>query len=260
MNEEIKFATHVLCFGQDKWIERNIKNAYPHVDKIYLSYSELPWSYNKESKELFRTETNLDFLEPYMDKVELISGEWDTEEEQRNACSSKAKEDGIDFLFIQDADEFYFHDGFEEMKRSIVKNPSYDTYRCPCYTFWKDVNILTSPEGNFVTGYLYACINLKTNSEFVNKRATKIGRVFDIHSTICYHMSNVLSDEEMYRKVKTWAHHHDFDVDRWYENVWMKWTPEMKNLHPVQPHGWREAVPFVEELPEVISDLGVYKK
>ena len=60
------------CFGQDKWIERNIKNSYPHVDKIYLAYSELPWS--TRGKKFFRLKTNLDFLQPYLDKVELISG------------------------------------------------------------------------------------------------------------------------------------------------------------------------------------------
>jgi hypothetical protein len=35
-------------------------------------------------------------------------------------------------------------------------------------------------------------------------------------------------------------------VDGWFENVWLKWTPEladvMENLHPTHPQVWKRAV------------------
>jgi hypothetical protein len=46
-----KFATMVMVFGQERWIMRNIENAYPHVDQIYLMYSKLPWNYNPKARE-----------------------------------------------------------------------------------------------------------------------------------------------------------------------------------------------------------------
>jgi hypothetical protein len=35
----------MLYFNQDKWILKTIENCGPFVDKIYVAWSEKPWSY-----------------------------------------------------------------------------------------------------------------------------------------------------------------------------------------------------------------------
>ena len=93
----MKIATHVVLFGQDKWIMKNIENSYPHVDKIYIAYSEKPWGYNPKARNIYKNSFDLNIIKnsQYIDKITIIEGDWLTEEAQRNACVNKAKEDEI---------------------------------------------------------------------------------------------------------------------------------------------------------------------
>lgn len=259
----IKFATHVLAFGQDKWIMKNIENSYNHVDKIYIAYSEVPWNYNSKARVDFNSKMDLDIIKnsKFYDKIEIIEGIWDTEEDQRNSCVDMAIKDGIDYLFIHDADEFYHHGDFEKMKLTIKQNPSYKIYRCPWYNFWKDMKITIKENGDKIAGYPDICINLKKGTRFFNKRTAYNNKIekasnicFNINDVICYHLSYVLSDEEILKKLKTWGHTNDFNTDKWYNEIWLSWHSEMTNLHPVQPIEWFKAIDFYGELPEVLKN------
>jgi hypothetical protein len=129
----MKFATHVLVFNQDKWILKNLENSYPHVDRIYISYSKRPWIYNRNARKVYENNFDLSLItnSPFADKITIIKGVWDLDEEQRNACLARAREDGMDFLLIHDADEFYTHAGFEKLLHEIEKDPEYDYYTTP---------------------------------------------------------------------------------------------------------------------------------
>ncbi len=252
----MKFATHVLCFGQDKWIMKNIQNAYPHVDKIYIAYSDKPWNYNPNARNLHSISMDLSEIKKsqYADKVEIIEGVWDTEEAQRNACVDAAKRDGIDYLFIHDADEFYTHQDFQKMIQWITSHPNFSLYRCPWYNFWKTSNLITIKEdGEMVAGYPDICINLNMNMRFQNKRTATKDNIGIINDVICYHMSYVLTDEEVKRKLETWGHTNDFDIYKWYENKWLNWNENSTGLHPIQPNAWYKAINFNGELPEVLQ-------
>ena len=146
--KNMKFATHIVLFGQDKWIMKNIENSYPHVDRIYIAYSEKPWGYNPNARNTYHNSFDLNMIKQskYVDKITIIEGDWLTEEAQRNACAIQAKLDGIDYLMIHDADEFYFHDDFEKMKIFITNNPNYDVYTCGCISFWKSFKYITVPQ------------------------------------------------------------------------------------------------------------------
>lgn len=254
----MKFATHIVLFGQDKWIMKNIENAYPHVDMIYIAYSEKPWGYNPAARNMYKNSIDLSKIRKsrFIDKITIIEGDWLTEESQRNACVDKAKADGIDYLMIHDADEFYFHDGFEQIKLFIINHLGYDIYTCGWISFWKTFKYITVP--NLLTkivGNPQIFINLKNGVKFERKRKPSGNNIIDIPNVICYHASYVLTDVELQEKLKTWGHHNDFDVDGWYNNVWLKWTPNMINMHPVNPPAWYKAVEFNEELPEVLKDF-----
>lgn len=260
----MKIATHVLVFGQDKWLMRNLENAYPHVDRIYLSAGWQPWTYNPQARSKYKNTFHANLvLEPafdkYRDKIVVISANWDTEEQQRNDCAEQAAKDGMDYLIIHDADEFYFHDQFRDIIQHIKENPDHDYYNIAWYCFWKSFNyILLDRGGDKIAGYPEFAINLKRGVRFESKRRpNKRGDVFTIAPSvgICYHGSYVLTDEELLQKINTWGHTNDFNKDLWYNEVWLKWKPEMMNLHLVSPSAWSQAVEFKGELPEVIKDL-----
>lgn len=253
----MKIATHVVLFGQEKWIMKNIENSYPHVDRIYIAYSEKPWGYNPQARNIYKNSFDLNKIREskFVDKITIIEGDWLTEEEQRNACANQAFIDGIDYLMIHDADEFYFHDSFEQMKNFIINYPTYDVYTCGWVSFWKTFKYITVPQNlNKIVGHPQIFINLKNGVRFQRKRTPKGNRIINIPNVVCYHASYVLTDNELKEKLKTWGHHNDFNVDAWYNNVWLKWTPTMMNMHPVNPSAWHKAVEYNEELPEVIKE------
>jgi hypothetical protein len=253
----MKFATHIVLFGQDKWIMKNIENSYPHVDRIYIAYSELPWNYNPTARQEYKNSFDLNIIRQskFNNKIVIIEGDWLSEEDQRNACVNQAKSDKIDYLMIHDADEFYFYDDFEKIKNFILNKPNYDIYTCAWISFWKSFKYITVPQNlNKIVGHPQIFINLNRNIRFEKKRKPNGSNIINIPDVICYHASYVLTDIELKEKLKTWGHHNDFNIDVWYNNIWLKWTPEMLNLHPVNPPVWYKAIGFNEKLPEVLSD------
>ncbi len=254
----MKFSTQVLLFGNDKWIMKNIENSYPHVDKIYIAYSKYPWGYNPKARELHTTELDLSIIREsiYFDKIVIIEGVWDTEEAQRNACLDMAKKDGMDYMFIHDADEFYTYSDFQKMIRWITSHPNFSLYRCPWYNFWKTIEYITIKEdGEMIAGYPDICVNLNQNVRFQNKRTTTKENIGIINDVMCFHMSYVLSDIEVKRKLETWGHTNDFDIYKWYENKWLNWDENSTGLHPIQPNAWYKAIKYDGILPEVLKNF-----
>ena len=251
----MKFATHVLFYNVDKFILKNIENSAPHVDRIYVAYSKRPWSYNKKARKQHINSSSLELLKQskYYDKLTIIKGDWKYDEEQRNACLDKAKEDGIDILFTHDADEFYFHNDFRNMINEIKKNPDYDYYITPWICFWKTLGyIIQSEKGESIIGYPEVAINLNKKQKFIRARIPSGKNKFML-SALCFHLSYVLNDSECWEKINTWSHSHQFKVKKWYEEKWLKWDLTKEDLHPINPKIFKKVVKFSGELPEVLS-------
>lgn len=255
----MKFATYAMIFNQDKWVMPYLENVYPHVDKIYLSYSKYPWNYNPQARNSYTNKYDLNLIRysKYMDKITLIEGTWDKESDQRNAGLYMAKADKIDFLIIQDVDEFFFCDDYEKLKWIVSSNPNYDAYNIKQYAFWKSFNyIICNHHTGRNAGYGQKVINVKTTERYFEEAlTTKPNSVAQIDDVVYYHGSYVLSDEEVYQKIKTWTHTNDFDVDKWYNEVWLQWTPATRNLHPIWPDVWSHCEEFNEKLPNEIKHI-----
>ena len=253
------FATYVMAFDQGKWIMRNLENAYPHVDKIYVMHSELPWGYNPKARETYTNNFDLNVVKqsPYMDKITIIEGDWLSDTEQRNHCLQQAKKDGVDYLMVHDADEFYFHRDFDKLINFVKSNPEYDVFSIYLYVFWKSFKyVIINHDQSKVAGKNQTIVNLHTIDKYDYIRDVRVEcKQIDVPDIKCYHGSYVLTNEEVYKKVKTWSHSADFDGEKWYKEVWLPWTLESKNLHPIWPWAWSHCEIFAEQLPEVIEDF-----
>jgi len=87
---------------------------------------------------------------------------------------------------------------------------------------------------------------LKNLSRLVNNKYWKFKTISSLLSSfseevflpeeiaVFHHAAYIGSDTRIKKKIFN-SVHYDKRMDEWYENIWQKWTPEMKNLHPLHP-------------------------
>lgn len=267
-----KFAAHLLYYDCDQFILRAIDNLAPWVDRFFVAYSPHPWTYNAGARDTFHNSSDPAILErsPHWKKIELVRGDWSTEEAQRNECVDRAKAQGFDYLIIQDPDEFYLPSEIEKNLVGIEAQPDWPYYRNPWHLFWKTTQWVllqsfanTYKHGQVVTSVrnttlnYNACfaLNLQTDACFSNRRLPNHIDDYLMLPGVCHHLSFVMNDEQMWRKVNTWGHSHEFDRKLWYDVKWLGWTPETLDLSPLSPTVWRRAVAYRGKLPEQIVDF-----
>jgi len=273
-----RFAVQIQFFDCDHFILRTIENCGPFVERIYVTYSAEPWSaYNKSARDTYKNPSDPEILKqsPYYHKIELVTGVWDRDEEQRNASLELAKKAGFDYLIVQDADEFYNPAELEKNINGILANPDYDYYRCRWYLFWKSTKYMLVSMSPYSLGneqytkpYEHMdydfnsnfAVNLKKNVRFNNWRMVNSTNYLMLDG-ICFHLSYVLSDEQVQRKLYTWGHSSQVNKEEWLKMKWFGWTPNSKNLHPISRITWPKAKPYKGELPKEIRDYnpGVQK-
>jgi hypothetical protein len=273
MNDK-RIAVQILYFDCEQFILRTIDNCGPFVEKIYIVYSELPYaSYNANARKLYRNPSSLEVLKqsPYFDKIEIVEGVWDNEQDQRNQCLLKAKEDGFDFLIIQDADEFYLPEEYQKNIDGMLSNPNYYYYRNPWYFFWKTTNYileswhplaykswkLLDPYSTTTIGYNTCfAINCKMDVRFENRRMPdKINECLMLNG-ICHHLSFVMSDEQMRRKLDVWSHSNQaVHLEKWYKVKWKGWKPGTKNLHLISVLEFPAAKKYEGKIPKEIESF-----
>jgi hypothetical protein len=103
----MQISAHILAYDVTRTLRAVLENISPHVQKIYVAHPPRPWGYVEHSRSTKVNPTTFaDIMEATKGlNVEVIQGDWETEEESRNACMKRAKEDGFDWLLTQDADE-----------------------------------------------------------------------------------------------------------------------------------------------------------
>jgi hypothetical protein len=105
-----------------------------------------------------------------------------------------------------------------------------------------------------VSSSVIFAINIRKGNRFIDKRDCAQKTSFQLEN-VCYHLSYARSDKYIYRKLNTWGHAIDFDTDRWFQQKWLRWYPEKRNLHPVEPDKWTKSIPFTGQLPEALRDF-----
>lgn len=258
---KLRVAVQILYFNSHQFIRHTLANCVHHVDKIFLSYSPYPWSiYNSQARSIFKNQSSLDIIRQsiHHSKVEIVEGVWASEEEQREACRLLATAQGFDFLIVQDADEFYLPKDYEANIQQMIANPQYEFYQTPWINFWKSTRYaLVSREhkgrkNTLQTTCPLFAINLRLPVKFENRRLPKkIGSYMQLPG-ICFHLSYVFSDEDMFIKIRTWGHSHQVNKN-WFKWKWLGWFPGKGNLNPFCSVDWVEAIAYTGELPEELK-------
>ncbi|HSR37790.1 MAG TPA: hypothetical protein VLL95_02655 [Phnomibacter sp.] len=269
-NRKLRFGVMTLLYYSEGTIVEMIDNCAPFVDKIYVGFSELPWSdYNKNARTEFKGSASLEVLKDskWHDKIEVISGVWKSEVDERNDILSKARQDGMDYLIIQDADEFYHPEDYRRNIEGITANPNHPVYRCPWTVFWKNTEnvILIRPDMYSKPTTVTTCPNFAVNCNMpdvqfaVTRLANRMNEAFML-TGLCLHLAWVLDDEKVWMKVQTWGHSHQFNGKKWFKHKWLAWKPSTSYIGNITRANYLKAVPFKGELPEQLKTMPQLKQ
>lgn len=256
----MKIAAHVLAYNVNKFIAPVIKNLENNVDKIFIAYSELPWSYNENNRNNIN-KTSLSYLKELaansLCEIEIIEGVWNTEEGMRNSCLKRAKEEHFDWLIIQDADEFYTESSWIKIKKILLEDNVTDHFTTTWYQFWKSPKYVIQYDNGSIKS-TNAGFAVRCTSDLIFERMRKCNFKNSVVLDIpCFHYGYIWNDDEMKDKISAWGHTNDFFTNpkEWYELKWKLWNLNTINLNVVWPSSWKRAIVFPYEQPEFANQF-----
>lgn len=255
----MQIAVHVLAYNVNRFIRPVLANMAPFVDKIYVAHPGRPWNYVEEARNAKFNPTRKEDISSVGQehKVEIIEGDWPTEESMRNACFDQAKADGFDWLLIQDADEFYTEQSWAQIRACLQRGVAQDHLVTTWYNFWKSSQyVLMSSTGAIKQTNAGFAVRCRPDIKFVRKRTTNASNSMVIDCP-CHHYGYVMSDAEMFEKLSTWGHARDFKAAQWFRYKWMNWRESSQYLHPTHPREWRRAIRFPLQQPDFAEQFSL---
>lgn len=241
----MKTGAEVVVYNDEDFLGAALKALEP-LDRVVVLVGKKPWCGkpwpNDRSLEIARS-----FETKHPRKYTVIEGEWTTEAEERNFGLDRLKDCPI--AMIVDADEVWEQSHLLNYLVEIERTfDQYAAWHALAYQYWKSPDWVVLPDTHW---FLQALRPDRTR--FSQLRGVTNGPLAYVSGPRFHHFSYVRkSDERIRQKIESFSHAHEI-VPGWYENVWLKWTPDMENLHPTQPPGYKKAI--AHRCPQEILDL-----
>lgn len=243
-NMNVKLAALIVVNNPEPWLDICLSClTSSDIDIIIIAASEVPWvKYNQKAREIYSSTCVTDNLEAKYNKHGIIRfyGEWDSDEDQRNAALDIIKQTDATHFLIVDSDEFFHSNEIAKLKEWLVERKE-DTFEICCRHFFKELCYEIVFGGRFARLELSRKRCFKVNDRiFIDK-----SKMSEMENAIvcppgimtCYHAGWVFeNDEQCKRKLETWSHAHQV-IDGWFDNVWLKWKLSDANFHMI----WSEA-------------------
>lgn len=222
-----------IAYNEERFIKPFLQHIPDWVDEKLVLVSSKPW---------FGKPDNQDKTADIARELgaTVMEYPWDSEEQQRNTGQNYF--DGYDWVIVLDPDEFLDNKNWEYLKDYLEDSESEAAIVDHQRVFWKDKEVYPH------TDY-QQLIAVKPHVRFTDKRVVETG--YDIAPVELLHFSWARTDKEILSKVKHYAHANDFDVDKWYKEVWL--TDKQTDLHPVSPETLKSLIDV--KLPPEIEKL-----
>jgi len=213
----------ILLYGKDK-LEEAIKAVLPVCDKIVILYTDRPSQGHNTDLKCPETREELQAITNQYN-CDWIEVNAPTEGVHTNEIYKYSE--GYDLILRFDADEVYDTEELKEALKVIEASPAKRFGVNGFRHYWKTKDYYLE-DGFQPVRFVKTNVSEET-VETVNLR---------IH-----HYGYCINDELMKYKLEISGHHDEFRPN-WYEDVWLKWTPEMKWLHPTSTTIWEQAKPI----------------
>jgi len=247
-----KIGAQYCVYEDSGTLTESIQRIYPYVDAIQILLNYRPWCGEPNPAGAKATYDTVRSIPDPEKKIMLISKYWETEAEQRNYGKDLFEKMGMPWTMIIDDDEMYNGQELADAIETLQKT-DHQALLVHQQIYWKTKDYcmqnITYAMPTFVISNLerchfHYCRNIKVVGTWTN---------LDPNTIINHHLSYVRTDDKLLRKIQTFSHADEERRDGknqkqiwqdWYENVWLKWEPEMTGLHPnpSEKYSWYKAI------------------
>jgi len=190
----------------------------------------------------------VEFVKAFPDpqaKIKLVQGQWPEKCEMQNKalelCSG-------DYIWIIDSDEIYKEEDIDVIIEILEEDSAITQVNIPILHFWRGFDYIIHSEilNNIETPRIFKLdkpclfITHRPPALFCKQQGKTAAEMNVLQASVLrkngiylYHYSYVLNEQvkqkiELYKRYG-WGESWGLDLDDWYSNCFLKWTPENKN-------------------------------
>ena len=221
----MNLAVCTIAYNEREWIQRCIRQFKPFASRHLVLVSSRPWFGNGAGKD----DGTADMARE--EEAEVHVQHWRSEAEQRNWGLAQLMD--FDYVLIVDADELYSRTGIEAMIAAIrqLREPHFRIREMR--TYWKTTDYICAPIEGWEAPVI--AVDPKRVRFYKQRQVEQVtGAPLPAASTLpatLHHMSWVKSNEKIQEKIGSFSHAEHIRPG-WYENVWLQWKPEMRDIAP----------------------------
>lgn len=246
-----KVVAHYKIFNVDEWLLVSISSVVQDVHKIVITISDQSWG-DSGIEKLPDNKEKLDkFCKLFPGKIVVNSGSWSSQIEQVQA--------GLDFIksnfpeathcLYVDSDEVFERQELKKLLALTSKSKYFNReIRIHWHSYFKTPYYRIEPEEDYNPMVLFP---IRKFTAYTTFRNVNFGHV--VENIWFHHMSYVRKNDDDIRN-KMLTHKEDEGTEEsWYEKVYLKWTPETTDFHPVIPSKFHQVKIVTEsDLPEQV--------
>lgn len=273
---EASYHAIYLLLNDHEFFPASLRSIYPHITgaTVVTSYDR-----DRYDREVVPDGTIAELLSRELDperKVNVLVATEGTEPALRNRAMAfaalpnaagdrwspaerRARIERPDWFWIVDADEIYAEADVRRLKDYVRTHPAV-AYRLTADNYWRTWNWRIEQRGSYVVlvrpgqwfGHLrerHVSLPERAVQKLVHERLLperlgwRLQRTRLVpRSTAVFHHGSYLGDRaRIAAKLRGSGHAAEF-LDGWLDRVWDQWTPEMRDLHPVEPSTFPRAL------------------
>lgn len=215
----MKIGLLTVAYNEARLMPKFLTHLPKWIDEVVVLVSDKPWFGEHELPD------STDMIAEKLGATVIVHN-WDNEQDQRNAGVEYLND--CDWIIVLDPDEFLDNANWKKLHSLIEQNSENDAFVVDHQrVYWKD-GWKAVPDRDY-----QQLILIKPGVRFVDKRV--VGSSYATAPVFIHHFSWAKTDAECWSKISHYAHAKDFDIEKWFNEVWLKWTPESIDVHPTTP-------------------------
>jgi glycosyltransferase involved in cell wall biosynthesis len=235
----MKIASVATVYNEARFLPKHLQHMPSWVEEQLVLVSAKPW-YGEEQPD----DGSADIAKGLGATVLVYP--WANEVDQRNAGQEFLSD--YDWILNLEPDEFLSDDGWKKLHTFLTKAKDHPAYAIRQRIFWGH-GFESDPPEDFVP-----IIATRPDVRFIDKRVIDSGWATMPDDIKLLHFAWARTDAEIWKKISHYSHAVDFDIDKWFKEVWL--ARRTTNVHPTTP----EAIPRLIKavLPPEIAELDLW--